>query len=258
MKAQWDVTAIRKWIGTTGKLLITVIVGTLALAACGSDEIDDFFHPPTSEPIRNTVRTSVPLAYVASAVMAAVNGHSPPDTTVSNTCSAYPCSALVTVEHIEAALPFSLSDNTATADVVGLWSSADEAVLTTLFREAPVGTETYQVTKISTIPVIESILGGYKIIYADIDINIAGESSDSIDLTDSQIQAEYDRLQIAVSDDPEVNLSMDAWVIEVHDNGTPEVLNDDVYIINGGGQYVNTTQASADAVQLGMAGTRVS
>ena len=257
MNTPCHIIAFCKRVSTTGGLRIAIIIGTLVLAACGSDEVDDFFHPPSSEPIRSTVRTSIPLAYVASAAMAAVNGHTPPDTTASNTCSDYPCTAFVTVEQIENALPFTLSDNSASALVVGLWSSANEAVLTASFVEAPVGTETYQVTKISTFPVIESILGDYEIIYADIDINIAADSSDSIDLTDEQIQAEYDRLEIAVSDDPEINLSMDAWIIEVHDNGTPDVLNDDVYIINGGGQYAHTTQSSAEVVQLGMAGTRV-
>ncbi len=239
--------------------VMAAIICTCAVLSCnGKDELDDYFRPPDSEAIRMTIRTSIPVAYVGNAAMAAVNGHTPPDTTVTNTCSAYPCSAMVTVANLESALPFRLADHAVSAVAVGLWSSAREAVLTVSFLESPVGTETYRVSKVSTFPVVESIWGGYRIVFADIDVNIAEEPDDSINLTDAQIQAEYDRTQVMVSDDPEINLSMDAWVIEVHDNDSPDDPNDDIFIINGGGQYLYTTQASAEAVQLGMADTRVS
>jgi hypothetical protein len=230
-----------------------------ALIACaGDNEVDEFFRSPDSEAIRMAVRTSIPLAYVANAAMAAVNGHEPPHTTATNTCSSFPCTALVTVDSLESGLPFTLADHAVSAAAAGLWSSAGAAVLTVSFLEAPVGTETYQVTKVSTFPVVESIWGGYKVVYADMDVNITQEPGDSIDLTDDQIQTEYDRTQVAVTDDPEINLSMDAWVIEIHTNDSPDNPNDDLFLVNGGGQYLYTTQASADVVQLGLAGTEVS
>jgi hypothetical protein len=238
---------------------MALLASISALIACaGDNELDEFFRSPESEAIRMTVRTSIPLAYVANAAMAAVNGEAPPHTTVTNTCSSFPCTALVTVDKLESELPFTLADHAVSAVVAGLWSSAGAAVLTVSFVESPVGTETYQVTKISTFPVVESILGGYKVVYADLDVNIAQESGDSIDLTDDQVQEEYDRTQITVSDDPEINLSMDAWVIEVHHNDSPHNPTDDHFLINGGGQYLYTTQTSADVVQLGMAGAEVS
>lgn len=242
-----------------GLKIVAVLASAYVVIACGSeDEADEFFRPPNSEPIRMTVRTSIPVAYVANAAMAAVNGHPLPDTTVTNTCSSFPCTALVTLDNLESALPFVLTDHAVSAVVVGLWSSSGAAILTVSFLESHVGTETYQVTKISTFPVVESIWSGYKVVYADIDVNITEEPGDSIDLTDAQVRAEFDRAQVVVSDDPEINLSMDAWVIEVHNNDSPENPNDDLFIINGGGQYLYTTQASADVVQLGMAGTSIS
>jgi hypothetical protein len=240
-------------------LVIAVLACICAVIACGGgDEADDFFKSPDSEAIRMTVRTSIPVAYVANAAMAAVNGYTPPDTTATNTCSSYPCTALVTVDNLGSALPFTLADHTVSAVVAGLWSSPRAAILTASFMESAIGTETYQVTKVSTFPVVESIYSGYQIVYADIDVNITEESGDSIDLTDAQVQSEYDRALVVVSEDPEINLSMDAWVIEVHDNDSADNPFDDVFLINGGGQYLYTTQAGADVVQLGMAGTRVS
>jgi hypothetical protein len=242
-----------------GLMTAALLATPWTLIACaGDDAANDFFHSPDSETIRMTVRTSIPLAYVANAAMAAVNGHAPPDTSVSNTCGAFPCTALVTVDNLESGLPFTLADHAVSAVAAGLWSSAGAAVLTVSFLESPVGTETYRVTKVSTFPVVESLWGGYKIVYADLDVNIAQEPGDSIDLTDEQVQAEYDRAQVTVSDDPEINLSMDAWVIEIDHNDSPDDANDDRFLINGGGQYLYTTQASADVVQLGMAGTEVS
>lgn len=242
-----------------GLKILAVLAYTCCVIACGDEhEADEFFRPPDSEAIRMAVRTSIPVAYAANAAMGAVNGHTPPDTTATNTCSSFPCTALVTLDNLESALPFVLADHSVSAVVAGLWSSAGAAILTVTFLESPVGTETYQVTKVSTFPVVESIWSSYKVVYADIDVNITEEPSDSIDLTDVQVQAEFDRAQVVVSDDPEVNLSMDAWVIDVHNNNSPENPNDDLFFINGGGQYLYTTQASADVVQLGMAGTSVS
>jgi hypothetical protein len=242
-----------------GLTVLAVLASTCVVIACGDEnKADEFFRSPDSEAIRMTVRTSIPVAYVANAAMAAVNGHPPPDTTATNTCSSFPCTALVTLDKLESALPFVLADHAVSAVVAGLWSSDSAAVLTASFLESPIGTETYQVTKVSTFPVVESIWSGYKVVYADIDVNITEEPSHSIDLTDAQVQAEYDRAQVVISNDPEINLSMDAWVIEVHNNDSPENPNDDLFVINGGGQYLYTTQATADVVQLGITGASVS
>ncbi len=259
MKLPNIIRAFRANILPRSLTILAVIAYTCVVIACGDENgTDEYFQSPDSEAIRMTVRTSIPVAYVANAAMAAVNGHAPPDTIATNTCSSFPCTALVILDHLESALPFALADHAISAVVAGLWSSAGTAIITVSFLESPVGTETYQVTKVSTFPVVESIWSGYKVVHADIDVNITEEPSDSIDLTDAQLQAEYDRAQVVVSDDPEINLSMDAWVIEVHGNDSPDNPYDDIFIINGGGQYLYATHTSAKAVQLGIAGTKVS
>lgn len=243
-----------------------LIFGTLLLLGCGgSDAVDDlnnFFRDPNTEPVRATIKTAVPLAHVAAVSMAAVQGNRPPQVISYDTCSTYPCTALIKIELDPDNLPFANAAG-GTVMVAGLWSSANQAILTVSFIDVQPGVPFFKVSKVSTFPVIATTtpVSGFRIVYADIDIDIDSEPDDTIDLSDSEIQAEYDRLQASASSDPEVNISMDAWVIEMADAGTPTVFTDDSYTISGGGQYIDisatSSSSSAGIFQLGLVGVRV-
>ncbi len=136
--------------------------------------------------------------------------------------------------------------------------------MTVSFLEAYAGVPTFPVSKISTFPVVKTgnPNENHKIVFADVDINIATEPDDAIDLTDSQIQTEIDRLGVTVHDDVELNLSMNVWVIELADGSTPADYTDDRYTISGGGQYVcvisNHSTSSVNVMQLALANVLVS
>ena len=245
-----------------------LILGTLLPLGCGGssdalDELSSFFRDPNTEPVRATIKTAVPLAHIAAVSMAAVQDNPPPQVISYDTCSVYPCLALITMELDPANLPFAYPAG-GTVLVAGLWASPNQAILTASFIDVQPGVPFFKVSKVSTFPVMATTtpVSGLKIVYADIDIDISSEPDDTIDLTNAEIQAEYDRLQASVSGDPEINISMDAWVIQMADDGTATDFTDDSYSISGGGQYIdiNSTSSpdSAGIFQVGMVDVRVS
>lgn len=243
---------------------ICILLSLICFLGCGVDKGDDFFQPPNVEPIRATIKTAVPLAHVAAVSMAAIQGRALNNVLSADGCSRFPCAALIYIELFPNDLPFAF-DAGGTAVVAGLWTSPNQAVLTVSFSEVEPGVPGYRVSMVSTFPVIttQTPESGFKLVFADMDINIAGDPDDSIDLTDPQIQAEYNRLENDVSDDPEINLSMDAWVVELADAGTPDVFIDDRYTISGGGQFLDVTAdhgatSDVDIHQLGMVRARIS
>lgn len=263
------VVAAVSWRGKLRSILawLCLMFGTLLPLGCGgSDAVDDlnnFFRDPNTEPVRATIKTAVPLAHIAAVSMAAVQNNPPSQVISYDTCSTYPCAALIIMELDPANIPFAYVAG-GTVMVAGLWSSANQAILTASFIDVQPGVPFFKVSKVSTFPVIatQTPISGLKIVYADIDIDIDSEPDDTIDLSASEIQAEYDRLQASASSDPEVNISMDAWVIELADAGTPIDFTDDSYTISGGGQYIDisatSSSTSAGIFQLGLVGTRVS
>ena len=61
-----------------------------------------------------------------------------------------------------------------------------------------------------------------------------------------------DRLNQAVNTDPEVNVSLDAGLIEAEMGGTLIDLSDDEYLVVGGGQYFEAGPVNLSALQIGV------
>lgn len=233
----------------------------LLMTSCGGDDprdiIDDFIQTPDTEPIRATIKTAVPLAHIAAVAMEAANGNPSSEVFASTTCSSYPCVSLVSMELDQNSLPFTCEGGGNVA-VVGLWTSRDSAILTVSFYDDYAGVSTFPVSRISTFPVAKSSdsQGGYLIVYSDIDVNIDTDSEPE-GLSEDEIQDEYDRLDVETSTDAEVNVSLDAWVVEVFGADTPNDYTDDSYSISGGGEYIgvaaNSTSSSTNIMQLGLA-----
>ncbi len=228
------------------------LLGCALLAACG---VDKFFRDPPKEPIRATLRTTVPLAYAASVAMASVNG-SPPPNALGTSCSSFPCAALVTIAVNDQVLPLAFeSSGQGQILVAGLWTSPQTAILTATFVDLAVGSSSLRVRDVSAFPVVRTPTG-LLLVYAAIDVNVATGPVDPAGLSPTEIDAAFVKLKITPSSDPKVNLGMDAWVVQVDDGGTPSV-SDDQYVISGGGQSVEAGSGSGSILQLGMVGARM-
>ena len=229
-------------------------VAALGLLFAGCLGEDAFFRDPSGEPIEAVLRTAVPLAYAASAAMAAVNGSPPPNANATNTCSTFPCTSLVTI-HVDGrtAPPALAPFGTGQILVAGLWSSPESAILTVAFVDLLVGTDHLRVRDVSTFPAVVTPTG-LEIVYASIDVNVVGGPGDPGDLTPAQIDLLFLRLGIVPSPDPAANLGLDAWIVEVDDADTPRDLFDDRYSVTGGGEYVDAASGSGRVLQLAMVG----
>jgi hypothetical protein len=233
-------------------LLIAVIVAVLP--AC-SDNDDDPGGSSGSrgtasvEPVAANIKTTVPLAYAASVAMAEVQGIDLPDANASNQCGAYPCVSVVNVVLSPGDLPIEL-DEYGDVQIAGLWTSPDHAVLTMSFNGIRIGSPNNLAINISTFPVVrdgDSLL----ISYASIDVNIDGGPEDPAGLSGAEIAQELGRVNTPVSNDPEINVNMDAWIITVDTQGTAEP-DDDSYSVSGGGQYIGVRGVNVSVIQLGV------
>ncbi len=231
----------------------------LGLVGCGSggdnSNIEETFsQTPTVEPIASVVKTAVPLGYAASVAMAEVNGIDIANASSSNTCSTYPCLATIVLTVTPETFPVAVEgvQDNGEIIIVGLWNSANDAILTVIFRDLSAGNGFLSIQKISTIPVNRQ-LGKLRVVYASVDIDIDVDSDNTIELSEEEIQQEYERLSQSIPEEPEIGVDMDAWMIEVDQQQTADSLADDKYRILGGGQYFDIAAGSISTLQLGVA-----
>lgn len=240
-------------------LCLLPILSLLASCGGGDNNVSDIIDQvPTVAPIESVAKTAVPLSYAASIAMASVNGTSYPNVVTSNVCTGYPCVSVITITVQPNTLPIE-PDNIGTGGeivIVGLWSSANQAILTLVFNGFRVGNEFLSMRKVSTIPVSQQN-NTTTFAYSNVDIDIETESETSIDLNDTEIQNEYNRLNLGIDMDPEVNVNLDAWVVEAQSGGTPTDFSDDKYLIVGGGQYFEAGPSAVSVLQIGAVGMQI-
>jgi hypothetical protein len=227
------------------------IISMISLSGCNKDDnsvsdIKQYFKDPSGEPMKAVVRTTLPLAYAASVAMASVSGTPPHNASASNTCSSYPCTALVTITVDNSTLPLQFVSY-GTIAVAGLWDSANTAILTVSFTNMFAGSSLYPVHYVATFPVARTSTGLLEIVYPNVDIDISTGATDPANLTPQQKQTQLALLSTTTaSTDPSVNVKMDAWIVSVDNAGT-------TYRISGGGQYVDVSSGAVSILQLGMA-----
>ncbi|MCG6968715.1 MAG: hypothetical protein LJE85_03020 [Gammaproteobacteria bacterium] len=215
--------------------------------ACGKVDEETYSSTqktPSTEPIKTTIKTTIPVAYAAAIAMQTVE------------CATFPCASTVTVSVEAGALPINL-ESYGSIVVGGLWSDSTHAVLTTSFIDVSIGAGSLQISNVATFPVLATA-DGIKLVYAGLDINIDSGETDPAQLSNDQIVSELDRLNTATTNDPEVSVDMDAWVIEVDYNGTSSDHTDDRYlIVSGGAQQISIDSDTTSVYQLGMVATEI-
>lgn len=228
--------------------ILSTFITFLVLGCNASEQLDKYTQDPDTTPIKSIVKTSVPLAYAASAAMRAVAGDSLPNVeTIGGACDSYPCSRLVTIYVEEGDLPFDYA-RYGLINVFGLWSSASQAILTTVFLDMDVGSDAFSVSSVALTPVLATG-ADLKIVFANININV-DTTPDQIN--GSELDSIYQQLNAEPSDDVEVSVGMDAWIIEVDTAGTASDFSDDTYKVTGGSQGINISGNDAEVTQLGL------
>jgi hypothetical protein len=233
-----------------------IIIAFLALLNSGcktGERIKTYFsQEPEVEAITEVIKTTLPLAYAASLAMAAADGNVAPNVQVINPVYSYPGNGLMYINIGQGSgLPV-LADTTATIIVAGLWSSQEMAFLSVSFVNLDFGQMSFTLSNVHTFPVIRDS-GGIIIVYANQDIN-AGTSDTviTVSLTQSEINAELNRLYSRPALDSLVTVEQDGWVIRVDNNLSYTDPSDDEYTITGAGQYLGAGQTDIYMIQAVM------
>ena len=221
--------------------IVTVFFMAVAIfAGCtpdGDDLLDDLFRSPNVEPIRASIKTAVPLAHAAAVGMAAMQGAiGIGDGVQIVRTSGFPSAAVIEFPIDPDDMPYAF-DEGSRAVVTGFWSSPDQAILTVAFFDTTAGVSSFEVLKVATFPVkaVDSPQPGYMVVYANTDINI-NVDPDPADLSDDEKETEFDRLELTADEvDPDVNIALESWIIEVDIGGSLNDFTDDGYTISGGG-----------------------
>jgi len=230
-------------------LQAVVVAGTLsACGGGGNGGGNGFFLDPSTGPIKSVIRTALPLGYAASVAMQAVQGNVPANTTViGGSCGSYPCVRVVSIAISHGDLPLDFSSY-GTITVIGLWASASQAILTTSFIGMTIGSNVISISSVALTPVITTA-SGVKVVYQNLQIN---QTTSPDTLSDAEKQAIYLNLSTAKPANVDLSVSMDAWIIEVDDHGTPTSYSDDSYRITGGSQGIDLTAYGQEILQLGI------
>ena len=255
-------------------LIISLCIGILLLSQLGGcdskDDVDNFFKDPEPAAIESTLKTAIPVGYAASLAMNAMAGDQAPNVTiVNNQCTSgpasYPCSAWISIVYDQANYPMPVeTGGSGEIIVVGLWTSIDTAILSVFFTNLNLYTGSFILYDVDIFPVVRtgSLVTA---VYADIDVNVGATSVFPFTLTAAQIAAEENRFASTSPPNPplppndsQVRIEEEAWIVDVDNNSTFANFSDDVYTINGAGQYIGASAASASIQQVVFLSVRMS
>lgn len=244
-------------------IIISVCVGFLLLcqlSGCDSDvkdefdnakdEFDKFFNDPDPKAIETTLKTTIPVGYVASLALSAMAGNVAPNVTVVDGCSTYPCNGLIYIDYDETIYPMPIETNSnGEIIVVGFWTSENTAILSAFFTDINLYTGTFILENVDIFPAAR-VGTQTKAVFADIDVNVGSDPIFPITLTSDQISFELGRLNTIPPVDEHVSVEEEAWIVDVDNKGTSDDFWDDSYDITGAGQFIGASTSSGSIQQV--------
>jgi hypothetical protein len=227
-----------------------------AFSSCGG--LDDILRDPDVAPVRNVLKTAMPIGYAANLTMGAMQGDSLPYVTVVRSGSDTSTGCFLVNIVVDSAYPLP-----GDVQAVGIITTAGiivdnrTAIMTAVFSSLNITQGSFVIRDISTFPVVcdtDNLSGKREldVVYWEMDINAGSDTLLHAGITQGQIDAELVKFQTMQSFDSGVSLSENAWIIRVDDNNTLANPADDSYAAFGGGQYVKVFEDKAEIIQLTM------
>jgi hypothetical protein len=244
------------------RIRISCIIGIiLAIIFLGcSDKLEEaggWFKEPDLTHARKILKTTLPLGYAANLAMAALGGTSLPNVSIAQSGDTSVGTYFITID-VDSTFPLPqglYADGTIL--VVGFHADQEVAMMTCIFSDLNVSQGVFTINDISTIPVVskEDIISGKKelfVVYGDIDVNSGSDTMLTVSMSNEQMDAEFTRYETMKSFDSSVTLDENAWIIRVDHNETIGDPGDDIYMVSGGGQYVEAGSGGAGIIQMTM------
>lgn len=218
----------------------------LVTGSCSKEEIDNFLRNPDTSSIASTFQTTIPVAFAARQTWNYLETGQSEYVTVGTPCSAPPCTFLLNVAPDD--YTSRVSGNELNMTVAGLWASETDLIMSIAFTKFE-GGSTFVLQDLITIPSIIDIDGRLKVVYADQDINRGQSPLLSLDLSQEEIDIEFDRFEDFLTLDSAIIIEQRGWLIELQETSDPDQF---VYELTGGGQFINVSDASTGIIQMAM------
>jgi len=233
------------------KIYISFLLILVFLCSC--KKVKEYFHDPETEPVRQAIITSAAIGYSASVAMSVMSGEQLPHVVYAGDCSDFPCTFLIYI-NINQDNPLLFSEgNVGEIIVAGLRPDEDVAIMTIVFSEINISTQSFTLLSVHTIPVIKEE-DRIIVVFSEMDINIGSDSDAllNIDLSQNEVDSEVSRLDRERPEDLYVAVEQNAWFINIDQKNTYADFNDDSYSITGGGQIIEVIGASGGIIQQAM------
>ncbi len=242
-------------------IILLILLFLITITACRKDGIDnpldDWFQDPPVAPITQTIKTVVPIGYVASLVAADMKGY-----TIVNTKSVQQKSSKLLYVDTETNYPYKFKGDTY-GEMIIAYIQTDEntALVSVFFTDMDVVSGEFKLKNVIAFPIIiDEFYQKITAVYAWMDINLGSNLLPGIDLTQEEIDDNLGKLDNRRTgsslDEIEVAISQDAWIVDVYHNNTFDNVLDDNYKFFGGQQAIHVedyeTESSTGAMQMAM------
>jgi hypothetical protein len=223
------------------------------------NKVKDYFREPDPEPLLETIHTSILAGYAANVSFNLMSGNSIPGIGFVRSNPGFPCTTLITINTSmhPGIFPADLDVNTIL--IAGLWADESTTILSILITGFDMGNSTLDLLGIKTVPVIRT---GDHINIAmasmDIQMNPDQDALLSLNLNTLDIQTELLRLNAPKPTNVYIAVLQDTYFIDIYNNLTTNNIEDDSYIITGGGQLVSVAGSSVEITQQAMVGVEIS
>jgi len=228
-----------------------LLIPVLILFSCKEEKA--YFKDPETEPVIHTIKASSAIGYCSSIAMTVMSGETLPGVYATKSCSNFPCASLIFVNlNDNLRIPFTEDENGQIV-IAGLWTDVNQAILTLFFYDIDISTSAFTLKNVHTFPVTERN-GNFLAVFAGMDINLGSNPilPLDLDLSEGEINFELERLDFDTPGDVYVAVEQHAYIIEIDQQGTATDLNDDSFIITGGGQIIEVKDDKGGIIQQGM------
>ncbi len=238
------------------KIYISLILILIFLCSC--KKVKEYFHDPETEPVRQAIKTSAAIGYSVSVAMSVMAGAQPQHVISAGDCRDFPCTFLMYI-NINPDNPLLFSEGEVGEIIVaGLRPDEDAAIMTIVFTDINISTQSFNLLSVHTIPVIKEE-DRIMIVFSEMDINFDPDNDAllNLDLSQQEIDSEISRLDRERPEDLYVAVEQNAWFIGVNQKNTLTDFYDDSYSITGGGQIIEVIGASGGIIQQAMLNVQI-
>lgn len=223
------------------------------LTFSGCNKVRDYLRDPDSDVLVETIHSATLTGYAVNVAMAEMNGNHFSNVNFTRTGNGFPCTSLMVIDLTGESGYSYTTEKADLITVAALWADSTTAIFSIIYTNYRYNDRVLDLVGIQTIPVIkEGNTTHVAMASQDIQLNPDQESILSLDLNTMQVTSEYLRLDMERANDVYVAVTQNAYLIDIQTQGTPGNLNDDAYIITGGGQLVEVTNNAAEIVQVAM------